>query len=277
MVEQTIDIQALVQQFQTDGYVILRNVLSAEKVELLNSAVDRLISAEEESLSYNWYHSVARDKEFLSLIDEPTVTKLMANILGYNIQLHISHLTVRKPNPNDQKTGTASFIDWHQDGPSPHFPSIAGLTSLYYVKACYILSDMSQPNRGNTKIIPGSHNKAGYKPVQGDVNVPLDGEVQVCGKPGDVFIFGQNLWHAGAPNRSEHTRRQLFMGYSPIWMRPIDYHKASDELLEGANPIQRQLLGDISSNYFKYYVPEPSMVPVKQLLLAEDNDKSVYM
>jgi hypothetical protein len=58
-------------------------------------------------------------------------------------------------------------------------------------------------------------------------------------------------------------------------MRPIDYHKASEKLLQDASPIRRQLLGEISDNKFKYYVPEESMVPLKELYLG-DSGKSVY-
>ncbi|MBO7743598.1 phytanoyl-CoA dioxygenase family protein [Paenibacillus sp. MWE-103] len=276
MTTQQPDMAELVRQFRRDGYLILRNALSEERVARLNLAVDELLAGEAESLSYNWYNSVERHPEIAGLIDEPSLLPLMVHLLGFNIQLHISHLTVRKPNPDDIKTNSQSFINWHQDGPHPQFPRIHGLTSIYYVKVGYILSDMSEPDRGNTKIIPGSHLKADFSPVQTDVDVPVQGEIQVCGKPGDAFIFPQNLWHAGAPNRSGFTRRQLFIGYSPIWMRPIDYHRASDRLLEGASPIRRQLLGDISSNCFKYYVPEESMVPLKSLWLGAGHGHDAY-
>ena len=261
-------ILALKREFAEQGYLFLPGVLDEERVRRLNEAVDAVLAEEEESLSYNIYNSVERHPEFFGLIDHPSVLPLVVNLLGYNIQLHISHLTVRKPNPKLEKTKTNSFINWHQDGPHPQFPKIGGVTATYYVKACYILSDMSQPDRGNTKLIPGSHNKP-FDPNDKDVRHRLDGEIQVCGKPGDVFLFAQNLWHAGAPNTSEFTRRQLFIGYSPIWMRPIDYHQASPGLLEGASPIRRQLLGQISDDKFKYYVPEESMVPLKALYIDD--------
>jgi ectoine hydroxylase-related dioxygenase (phytanoyl-CoA dioxygenase family) len=274
MTQTKLDIPALIEQFNENGYLILPGVLSEEKVNRLNAAIDRIIAEEPDSLAYNIYNSIERDDEIAALIDEPALLPLMVNLLGYNIQLHISHLTVRKPNPNDVKTESHSFINWHQDGPHPQFPKQDGITSTYYIKTCYILSDMSQPDRGNTKIIPGSHNKP-FHPESQDVNGLVDGEVQVCGKPGDVFIFPQNLWHAGAPNRSEFTRRQLFLGYSPIWMRPIDYRTASERLLENASPYRKQLLGVIDENPFKYYVPSESMVPLKELY-NQDAGKSVY-
>jgi len=276
MNDMKLDIPALVKQFEEEGYLLLRNALSQAKVDELNAVIDRIIAEEPESLAYNVYNSVERDPAILSLIDHPSLLPLIVNLMGYNIQLHISHLTIRRPNPNDVKTATNSFINWHQDGPHPNFPKIGGLTAQYYVKICYILSDMSEPDRGNTKIIPGSHRMPGFHPVQTDVDVPLEGEVAICGKPGDVFIFPQNLWHAGSHNRSPYTRRQLFIGYSPLWMRPIDYHKASPSLLEGADPIRRQLLGDISDNCFKYYVPEESMLPLKKLWLGQAAGQSAY-
>jgi ectoine hydroxylase-related dioxygenase (phytanoyl-CoA dioxygenase family) len=263
MTTTSLDIQALSKQFHEQGYLLLRNVLTPEKVKSLNAAIDEIVQQEPESLAHNIYNSVERSDEIASMIDEPTILPLIVNLLGYNIQLHISHLTIRQPNPQEVQTETHSFINWHQDGPHPQFPKLGGITSTYYIKTCYILSDMSEPNRGNTKIVPGSHNRP-YEPSSTNVGDELPGEIQVCGNPGDVFIFAQNLWHAGAPNRSSFTRRQLFLGYSPIWMRPIDYRTASDRLLKDASPIRKQLLGVIDDNPFKYYVPNESMVPLKQ-------------
>ncbi|WP_419874780.1 phytanoyl-CoA dioxygenase family protein [Candidatus Pristimantibacillus sp. PTI5] len=262
-----LHIRERMQQFNEQGYLVLPNVLTQEKVASLNAAIDEVLAEEEITLSHNIYNSVARHPEIASLIDQAEILPLIVNLLGHNIQLHISHLTVREPNPNEVKTASHSFIDWHQDGPHPQFPVIAGLTATYYIKVCYILSDMSQPDRGNTKVIPGSHKKP-YNPNHKDVRQQLDGEIQVCGKPGDVFIFAQNLWHAGSANLSAFTRRQLFLGYSPIWMRPIDYHQADEKLLKDADPIRRQLLGQISDNKFKYYVPEDAMVPLKSMLIG---------
>ncbi|WP_028610159.1 phytanoyl-CoA dioxygenase family protein [Paenibacillus harenae] len=268
----TLNVPELMKKFQEDGYLVLPGILSPEKVERLNNAIDEVIAEESDTLAYNLYNSVERHPEIASLIDEPTLLPLIVNLLGYNIQLHISHLTIRKPNPKDESTQTSSFINWHQDGPHPQFPKQNGITSTYYIKVCYILSDMSEPNRGNTKVIPGSHNKP-YQPETNNVRDVIPGELQICGKPGDAFLFPQNIWHAGAPNHSEFTRRQLFMGYSPVWMRPIDYRSASDKLLQDATPCRKQLLGVISDNPFHYYVPGEAMLPLKALFQGESGPK----
>lgn len=255
------NIHELVNQFNDQGYLILKNVLSEEKLRTVTAAVEEVIAQEPDNITHNIYNSVERHKEIADLIDNPDVLPLIVGLLGYNIQMNISHLTVRHPNQQDLATDTASFIDWHQDGgPLPKLAN--GISPLYYLKICYILSDMSEPNRGNTKVIPGSH-KSPNPPVSRDVNEAIDGEIQICGKPGDAFIFGQNIWHAGAPNRSDFTRKQLFMGYSKIYMKPIDRISASDELLKDASPIRRQLLGVVDNP--KQFYSQSVTLPLRSL------------
>lgn len=263
MTQTKFDIPALVRRFNEEGYLVLRNVLSEERVARLNRAVDEILGQEPGSLSYSIYNAVERHPEIAALIDEPELLPLVVNILGYNIQFHISHLTVRHPNPDAADIGAMGYINWHQDGTTPLLPTVNGITARYYMKICYLLSDMSEPDRGNTKVIPRSHNRS-YVPEHRDALKELPGEVHICGKPGDVFLFPQNLWHSAAPNRSSHTRRQLFIGYSYTWMRPLDYREPSEQLLRGAQPIRLQLLGKHVDNPFNYYTGLKDM-PLKAL------------
>ena len=200
-------------------------------------------------------------------MDEPTLLPLIVNILGYNIQLHLSHLTEKRYNPNVQPARQSN--GWHQDGPVPLFPNVGGVTPLFYVKICYILSDLSEPNRGNTSVIPQSGDRPYSLIFKEDGGV--EDAVQICGEPGDVFIFSQNIWHSPSPNFSTLTRRQLFMGYSYLWMKPLDYHHVSDHLLENASPVRTQLLGQVDEDPFKYYVVTnlEQELPLKSYLLGE--------
>ncbi len=259
-------IRAQVDQFERDGYLVLPDVLTPEKVDRLNAAIDQVLTEEEPSVAHNIYHCIDRHPELASLVDEPAILPLVVNIMGYNIQFCISNLSIRHPNPDDQQANTWAQINWHQDGPNPRFPKVDGATSLYYLRVAYILSDLTEPNRGNTKVIPGSH-RWGSAPQTGADGLTHEGEVQICGKPGDAFLFGQNTWHAGLPNRSEHTRRQLLYGYGYMWMRPMDYSTPSATLLEGASPYRRQLLGALDDNPLRHYLPTDDNVPLKALYL----------
>ena len=251
----SLEIEKLLEAYRAQGYVKIEGALSPERVEALNRAIDEVIAEEPPSLSYSLRNTVARHPAIADLMDDESILPLIVNILGYNIQLHLSHLTVRHANPDrGENPSRKNSVGWHQDGPVPRFPRVGGVTPLYYLKVCYILSDMTEPHRGNTKIVPNSGDapfELVYKEGSRD---EVEGELQMCGKPGDAFVFPQNLWHAAAPNLSDLTRRQLFIGYSYLWMRPLDYHKVEEHQLEGASPVRRQLLGQLGVDPFNYYV-----------------------
>ncbi|MCQ6557782.1 phytanoyl-CoA dioxygenase family protein [Paenibacillus mendelii] len=261
---ETLDRDRLVEQFREYGYVIVKNVLSSQTVNRLNAAIDEVGEGHPDSEpNLDIRNAIERHAAFLELIDEPTVLPIVMDILGRNIQLHTSHLTVRKPLPrlNGQPQPP---IGWHADGPVPSFPAVNGLTPLFYMKALYFLSDMSQPGRGNTRVMPKSHKIPHYHPGFSGSDPQTEG-VDVCGKPGDVCLFAQNLWHAPTHNYSEFTRRQLFMGYGYLWLRPIDYHAVSDTMRQITDPVRRQLLGLHEGEPFRFYVPDSGKLPLNKL------------
>ncbi|MBW7460420.1 phytanoyl-CoA dioxygenase family protein, partial [Paenibacillus sepulcri] len=75
-----LNIEELARQFHEEGYLLLKGVLSADKVARLNQAVDGILAEEPESLSYNIYNSVERHEEIASLIDEPAVLPLIVRL-----------------------------------------------------------------------------------------------------------------------------------------------------------------------------------------------------
>jgi ectoine hydroxylase-related dioxygenase (phytanoyl-CoA dioxygenase family) len=209
----------------------------------------------------------------LRLAEHPRVLPLAVNLLGYNLQLHLSSLNVKRPIARGQgsaydggqvRGANNASINWHRDGPSPQFPRVGD----HSIKFCFILSDLTQPGRGNTKVIPGSHRDPAYRPPHADAGEPVPGEVQICGAPGDVMVFSQNLWHAATFNRSAIERRLAFVGYSACWMRPVDYSVAPAHLLEAASPHLRQLLGNVGPASYNHYMDAD--LPLKALWLGED-------
>lgn len=250
MESNSINLKEVITTFREQGYAKLENFLSEDRVARLNRAIDEVLAEEPDSYVYDVRHSVERHPEIAALIDDPSVLPIVVNLLGYNIQLHLSHLTEKRYNPNQQPAKNAG--GWHQDGPVPTFPHVGGVTPLLYMKICYILSDLSEPNRGNTTVVPQSGNHPFN--LQYKENGDVEGAVQICGKPGDAFIFAQNIWHSPSPNWSTLTRRQLFMGYAYLWMKPLDYHQVADHMFENASPERRQLLGKLDCDPFNYYV-----------------------
>ena len=68
-------------------------------------------------------------------------------------------------------------------------------------------------------------------------------------------------------NWSGFPRKTLFVGYAYRWVKPMDYVQMPEELIARANPVQRQLLGDVS-DALSYYIPRDEDVPLKAIMQA---------
>lgn len=248
------------ESFARDGFLILPGALSERDVEHFTGVVDRLDADERRLRELDPFatveirNAVARPggDALLPLLDWPATFGLMTDALGWNIQLTTSHVFVRTPNPGEKATFKA--IDWHCDGPAPEkFPVIHGTHPKLYVKIGYFLTDLSEPDRGNLRLVPGSHLAATPPPKDPETGDPI-GAIQVLTKPGDAVLFEQRTWHAVGPNYSDFARKNIYLGYCYRWMKAIDFVTQPDELLAKATPLQRQLLG-AASHELSYYLP----------------------
>lgn len=246
--------------FEREGFLILRGALAPGDIARFTGVVDRLEAEwrRQQELSseatVEIRNAVARPggDALLPLLDWPATFPLMAEILGWNIQITTSHVFVRTPNPDEATTFKA--IGWHCDGPSPEkFPIINGMHPLLYAKIGYFLTDLSEPDKGNLRVVPGSHRSASPPPRDPDTGEPV-GAIQVLTRPGDAVLFEQRTWHAVGPNYSREARKNIYIGYCYRWMKAIDFLVQPPELLAKATPIQRQLLGDATDD-LSYYLP----------------------
>lgn len=257
--------------FERDGFLILRGVLSPSEVEHYTRAVHELeiVFRREHALepheTVEVRNAIARSPELLELLDHPRALGAMLQILGWNIQLTTSHVFVRPPTPDAQSSFKA--IGWHADGPNPSFPVVHGAWPRMYAKIGYFLTDLSRPDSGNLRVIPGSHLQA-HKPHLDQNGEPI-GAVQVLCEPGDAVLFENRTWHAVGPNYAEGpgaARRNIYMGYCHRYLKAIDFQQQSEELLARATPIQSQLLG-ACTNPLSFYLPDryAQDVPLREL------------
>jgi ectoine hydroxylase-related dioxygenase (phytanoyl-CoA dioxygenase family) len=130
-----------------------------------------------------------------------------------------------------------------------------------FLKVAYLLSNQSEPARGNTMVVPGSNRLTG-PPAQAEGEPHPYGAIEITGKPGDAFLFEQRTWHAVGPNLSDITRKTLFMGYGYRWVYPMDYRVMPDDIFNRCDPIQRQLLGDVKTP-MGVYLPTDEDVPLR--------------
>lgn len=256
-------------KFNDEGYLIVENALTSEMVDALTAIVDR-IDAEErakQGLSdhalLSKFRVVVEDDLFLELLDWPRIFPLLWDILGWNIQLYISHLIVYPPEPPDAKQ-VSKGAHWHQDGGKYFIQNIERPHPRLSLKVSYWLSDVSEPDRGAMRIVPGSH-KLDTRPPQSNPDVDPEGAIEVRVKPGTAVLFDRRMWHSRGWNYSDVTRKVLFFGYSYRWLRGLDYNVMPPEILDKCDSIRRQLLAD-GVDIKGWWQPTDADVPLKTWL-----------
>lgn len=248
--------------FNDLGYVLIPGALPAVKVEALLNAIET-IRPELESHPHrsrvenglNIRPIIDKHPVFKDLLISPQTFAAVAKLLGhYSIQLQQSNLIEAYPSNKQRLTG------WHSDGGMPSI-AVNGIRAFSSLKVAYFLRDLTGPNMGSLMVVPGSHRMQGapaFPPGQLD---PA-GATQILAKAGDALVFQQGIWHAAAPNFSQQTRVALYYGYSYRVLRPVDYQRMPEALLDMCSPVERQLLGETVTHQ-GYYVPTDADVPLR--------------
>jgi ectoine hydroxylase len=265
------------EHFNDQGYLIVEDALTPELVEGLTAVVERIDTEEREKQNLNphaimtKFRTVLDDPLCLELLDCPKTFPLVWDILGWNIQLYISHLIMYPPEPPDT-VRMRKGAGWHQDGGRP-VREMERPHPRLSLKVSYWLSDVRPPDRGAMRIVPGSH-KLDTKPPQSDPDGDPDGAIDVRVKPGDAVLFDRRLWHSRGRNYSDVTRKVLFFGYSYRWLRGLDYNVMPPEILAECDPIRRQLLGD-GVDIKGWWQPTDEDVPLKTWIATHRGEEYV--
>ena len=253
--------------FNDTGYLIVEDAISPEMVDALEEVADRLDTEERAKTGLaphkllSKFRTVIEDDILLELLDNKKVFPLLWDILGWNIQLYISHLIMYPPEPPDTPRVTKA-AHWHQDGGRP-VPEMERPHPRLSLKVSYWLTDVTHRDNGAMRIVPCSH-KLDIRPPNRADNPDGDpeGAIDLLVKRGTAVLFDRRMWHSRGWNFSDVTRKVLFMGYSYRWLRGLDYNLMPPELLEKCDPIRRQLLGD-GVDIKGWWQPTDADVPLK--------------
>jgi len=250
--------------FNTNGYLIIENALDEQTTQRLIAALDRVDTRERTDANRGKLLSVTNivqeDPGYVELIDNPRVFPKVWGSLGWNIYLYHSHLDVSPPADAAALTWR---VAWHQDSMRVNDEIESSPRPRLSLKVGYYLTDVSQPDRGNTLIVPGSH-------LWDEIDCPADGVTNpegaepLCVKPGSAVLIDRRIWHSRSPNLWDQTRKVVWYGYSYRWLRPKD-EMTVEHLYPQLTPIQRQILGDgLSAN--GTYDPADRDVPLRAWL-----------
>ena len=239
------------EQFDREGYLIIRNALDRQTVQKLVEAGDRLVASDrqrdrqrsksEHDLIDGFRNVIAIDDAFLPLLMHASTVPLIVQLFGPRIHLATSHLIYKYPRaanaPREDKK-----VGWHRD--IANTPEDLGHASIprMEMKCAYYLSDLTEPNSGVTLLSPGSNHlkeRLYINPETGHPENVLEPRLQA----GDAVFFENRTWHAAGLNLSNRIRKAVMFGYSFRWVKPMDYIQQPKELLDKVDDIGRQLLG----------------------------------
>lgn len=105
-------------ELQEQGFPLLRNVLTDDLRQRLESAVDRVYAEEiaagrgTKDGTVHLLGFLTRDEVFADLLARPTIFPYVWGLAGWNIYTHHNHLDVTPPALEPEKP----YWGWHQDG-----------------------------------------------------------------------------------------------------------------------------------------------------------------
>jgi ectoine hydroxylase-related dioxygenase (phytanoyl-CoA dioxygenase family) len=236
-------IQEWVEAFHRDGYLFLENVLPPDWVAELKADLERVLrDLEPGAIACRLFETSAANVRLFDM--EPIVT--FAETLVAR-DCHVIHNNSFATLP-----GSQGISRWHQDDP-PHYlvthgvpPTNVRLPVLLFT-ANYYLTDVLDVTNGPTEVIPGSHLFGASPPPAIEGTTWQDKVVPCLGPAGSVVMFNNQVWHRGAPNRSDRTRCITQVSYARRIIGhkffPFMNYQMPEHVYANANPRLKRLLG----------------------------------
>src|SRR2546423_7590901 len=242
--------EAQLEDFARDGFLVVRDAIPGELLERLIEAGDRLMATpallgredHEEFGIRGQREPVLFEEAFVDVLALPLILPLLVRILGANIYLVGSELIYTDCS---QPIRTPERTLWHRD----RMVALADLGGAHLprlsVKAAYYLTDARSADAGMTLFARGSHRLEGPLPIPpGEIDPPEAVRPDV--RPGDAVLFEHRTWHCQGFNGSGRVRKAVFMEYGYRWLRRRTREELfPEDLMDGRDPISRQLLGDL--------------------------------
>jgi hypothetical protein len=251
--------------FERDGYLALPGVLGPQAVQryehLVSDVYERWRRDAGARRAMHELSAVSTCPALAPLCSHPRILGAVWSILGWNVHVYHSHVDVHPPEHDP-----VDHFAWHQDGGRQNRELETEPRPRMSVKVAYWLSDLSEPGRGNLRVVPGSHRMNRIDgPATRDAAWPdPPGAVEIRANAGDALLFDRRLWHARSINRSETTRIAVFFAYTYRWVLPRD---RTPPRAAHYTAVERQLLNlDDGVDGDHAWGHDPARVPLHGLL-----------
>lgn len=220
------------EEYDRDGYVIVKHAIDQDLVREAQSHVEWLIARNPGVRPEQFHAHLAKEDPFwIRLISDDRLLDVAEQFVGPDIALFATHYICKPP-----RTGQA--VLWHQDG--SYWP----LDPMEVVTLWLAVTD-AMPENGCMRVIPGTHQlKLDDVEERQDVENVLGSAIRqelvdesravdVVLEAGDVEVHHPNIVHGSEANRSERWRMGLTIRYIPASTRILQEEKGSPFLFRG--------------------------------------------
>jgi hypothetical protein len=285
-------ITAAVESLRTDGVVILRQAVEASLLASLSEMVagwhERFLAGEVHNYSlgdetatvipeiwedafteprdlqgFRKWNVAGMDQRVIPLVDIRPLYDVIYGFIGPDLMVTKTQMIVLPPGCLD-----SPFL--HTDAGAMADIVESMTASPVMVSAQVFLTDLPEPGMGNFTCVPGSHQKrypwSPDNPTRSQIAGPLGQDIamnirrQVLARAGDVAVFIHSLWHGVTTNNSPEPRRSVILSYAKPFVRPYDYERTPQKVLEHGSPRQRLLFGELGGWAWRpgcyYHLPE---------------------
>ncbi|MEE9255423.1 MAG: phytanoyl-CoA dioxygenase family protein [Pseudomonadales bacterium] len=208
-----VDVDAIVQSIETDGYAVIEELLPSQDVQEIKDALAPWLQGEK--MGRNDFEGFKSERVYALLAKAPPIAKIVGHrvtmavidrLLAPNYLLSACLAINVHPGETPQRfhTDDSSGRFWK----APH--SWCGISTIW------AFDDFTEDN-GATEVIPGSH-----RWVEEDFPPTEDQAVKVKMPAGSVVIFAGNLFHRGGANKSRGKRLGITPQYCAPWLRQLE-------------------------------------------------------
>ena len=230
------------QDFDRDGFIIVRQLAQAELIHRINQLTDNLLQNPIQPIEYEselgypgapelideigskiprrFLNAFCRGQSLYDWATHPDVLSRLHQLIGESITLSLAHHNSIMTKHPDFSSDTG----WHRDIRYLSFNSSDLIT-------VFLALTPSNTENGGLRFLPRSHkdiiqdhqldNKSFLKTDLPENQALLDREVTIDLDPGDVIFFHSLTFHGAPRNRTKQERRSLLFTYHDTQNLPM--------------------------------------------------------
>lgn len=213
-------------QYDEQGFIVLKSLVPADAVtaareayELLSRTAPTSMAVSERPMLVFWHHAEGGFKRYLYLDEVPSFAALVRHpaILAAVSKLCRGPVRLLETIVFNKPPGDGLALAWHQD--ASFYPLSGGIQI-----SASVMLDPADGENGTIAFAVGSQHSATMSAVDLRSGAPRPGDQRLAPndptaagyrilapvlEPGDVVLFGSQVWHGSGPNRSADRPRRL--------------------------------------------------------------------